>query len=291
MTRILSTRSAPTWLLLTAVCAVLATACADDVPTAQSAQDRIALLEARLTANPNPETFAELTGLYRAEAADTAQTATYRLNRHRDLARAYLAANRHTDAYEALREGARDFPRAATVPEAGLAMAQIAQQRLRQPATAALIHATLAERFAAHPVLTQLASSIKPRDRDSLRRAMQGHIYGPGGFDREAAIRYGDAAMAHAALTDDVDEAVRDHLASGRVLEQAKQYDRALRHYREVQRAYPQHRKAADAMFLEAFVLREVYADRDAGDSILTAFLTRHPAHTLADDARALLAE
>ncbi len=274
-----------------ALLAISAAACAAPAEEPeQSRKERIHLLEARVLGG-DEEAHAELKQLYAEEAADTSIADQQRLTRVRYLAEAAYAESQHQQAYELLRRGIADFQDAGGAPEAGLLMAEIAIQRLREPETAELIFATIRAQYPQSRAVRMIPPDYPIRSVEEVKEELQRAIFTDTGFDRNAAIRYGKASMAYTALEKDADVAAADHIAAGRVLEEAKAYPLALQHYREVQRRYPQYSKVANAAFLEAFVVHDLQGDKEEGRRLLEQYLRNYPNHTLAADAKALLQE
>jgi TolA-binding protein len=266
--------------------------CSNSVETPPpSLADRVALVEARHAANPSAESLQELLSIYAEQAADTSASSTTRLNRIRYIAEATYASGKHDSAYHLLRQGIADFPHAASVLDASLFLAEIAIQRRQEPKTAELIFATLRDRFAGHPGLKKIPADYEVVRLSDLQTQMQKDIYPPSGFNREAAIDYGKASWAFTAIAKDTAVILRDHFASGTVLEQAKNYPLAMQHYDEVLRRFPQHSRAGDALMVQAVLLSEVYEKKDQARQKVEALMQRFPDHPMLEDARALLTE
>ena len=226
---------------------------------------------------------------YRSEAADTTLSDGERLLRVRYLAEAAYAKRDHVSAYELLLDGVSQFPNAESVPEAGLLMADIAVNGIREPHTAEIIFAQLRERFDGHKALDLIPEEYEVVSMTALQQGMQRAIYPDGTFDPEAAVRYGQASLAYTALEPNADRALRDHLASGTVLEDAGRLPLALQHYRRAARRFAGHSKAGTAAFMEGFVLYELQQDEAAGRAVIERFIADYPEHPLVGDARALL--
>ena len=261
-----------------------------DIPP-PSLADKVALIEARHGANPSSESLKELLAAYTEQAADTSASSTTRLNRIRYIAEATYASGKHDSAYHLLRQGIADFPHAASVLDASLFLAEIAIQRRQEPKTADMIFATLRDRFTGHPGLKKIPADYEVTKLSDLQAQMQQAIYPPSGFDREAAVDYGKASWAFTAIAKDTAVVLRDHFASGTVLEQARNYPLAMQHYDEVLRRFPEHTRAGDALMVQAVLLSEVYEKKDQARQKVEALIQRFPEHPMLEDGRALLAE
>jgi len=259
------------------------------ISPSEALQNRVALLEARNAANPSKEVRAELVEAYELQSLDTSLSQTRRLDRVRYVAEALYASGKHDQAYNKLRRGIADFQKANSVLDASLLLAEIAIRRRQEPETAELIFATLRERFERHKSLAKIPAAYDTIARDVLQESLQMAAYPASGFDRDAAIRYGKASWAYTAIEDDTALIIKDHLAAGRVLEQAKNYALAIKHYDEVVRRFKDNPRAGDALMLKAVVLQEVYAKSEEARAVLTKMIAEHPSHELADDAQALL--
>lgn len=253
-------------------------------------QERVALLEARNGANPTPENRAELMAVYEEQSQDENLSQTQRLDRIRYISEALYVAGKHDQAFNRLRRGIADFKDAGSLLDASLFLAELAIQRRQEPETAELIFAALRTRFPNAQGLTKIPKEYEYITLPEAKQILQQEVYPKTGFSREAAIRYGKAAWAITAIEADSQVVIEDHLAAGRVLEQAKSYTAALEHYDEVINRYPDSSRAGDAMMLKAVVLQDVYQKNGEAKQVVNQMLAAHPDHDLADDAKALLA-
>jgi len=252
-------------------------------------QEQVELLEARNGANPTPESRAELIKAYEEQTQDTSLSQTRRLDRVRYIAEALYVSGKHDEAYNRLRRGISNFTKANSVLDASLFLAEIAIQRRQEPETAELIFATLRNRFERHKGLKKIPSAYEEISLADAQLKLQLLAYPTTGFDREAAIRYGKASWAYTAIEDDEKLVIKDHLAAGRVLEQAKNYALAIQHYDEVIRRFPDNARAGDALMLKAVVVQDVYGKPEEARTILNDMVARFPSHELTNDAKSFL--
>ena len=253
-------------------------------------QERVALLEARNGANPTPESRAELMGAYEDQSQDESLSQTQRLDRVRYIAEALYVSGKHDQSFDRLRRGIADFKDASSAFDASLLLAELAIQRRQEPETAELIFAALRTRFPNAASISKIPKEYKYITLLDAKQLLQQEVYSSTGFNREGAIVYGKAAWAFTAIEDDSAVIIEDHLAAGRVLEQAKNYIFALDHYDEVINRFPTSPRAGDAMMLKAVVLQDVYKKNEEAKSVLNSMIAAHPTHELTADAKSLLA-
>jgi len=253
-------------------------------------QERVELIEARNGANPSAENRAELLAIYEKQSQDETLSPTKRLDRVRYIAEALYVAGKHDDAYERLRKGIADFPEASSIIDASLLLAELAIQRRQEPETAELIFATLRTNFENAQALTKIPAEYTYVTLAEAKSLLQQQVYTSKGFEREAAVRYARASWAYTAIESDPRLIIEDHLASGRIMEQAKNYSFAIKHYDEVINRFPDNSRAGDAMMLKAVVLQDVYSKNEEAKILLNELIVKHPSHDLADDAKSLLA-
>jgi len=68
-----------------------------------------------------------------------------------------------------------------------------------------------------------------------------------------------------------------------------RQYQQSIDLFRKVYTTYPEHRKAAAAMFMEGFVFETSMHQKDSAKAIYSEFIRRYPDHVLAASAKASL--
>ena len=270
--------------------ALIASCKQQDSPQAeQSTADRISLLEARMGAQPTPEVHEELLSLYEQQRADTTLSQDLRMMRARYLAEAEYAKSHHQAAFDMLRSAIKDFPTAQGRPEAGLLMAEIAIQRLNEPSTAEIIFAMIRDRYPNSNATNLIPVEYEVKSVPDVIQGLQKAVFPSTGFNKPAAIAYGKASWVYTALETDENAIVKDHIASGRILEEAGQFQMALAHYKEVTSRFPHHERAGDAAFLEAFIVFDHQQKEAEGRALLENYLKHYPGHKLNGDATALL--
>ncbi|MFK8055544.1 MAG: tol-pal system YbgF family protein [Saprospiraceae bacterium] len=260
-----------------------------ELTPSEQLQEHVELLEARNGANPSAETRTELIKAYEKQSQDTSLSQTRRLDRVRYVAEALYVGGKHDQAYNRLRRGISDFQKANSVLDASLFLAEIAIQRRQEPETAELIFATIRDRFERHKGLAKIPAAYETLTLVDAQKKLQMLAYPASGFDREAAVRYGKASWAYTAIEDDEALVIKDHLAAGRVLEQAKNYALAIEHYDEVVRRFEENPRAGDALMLKAVVLQEVYSEKEEARAVLEQMIANYPEHDLANDAKSML--
>ena len=280
--------------LLTSCCAVLITltGCASDGRSDRPAKSRAELitdLERRVAEEPGGAALDSLLTYYQEDLRDTSLSNGLRFDRARYLAETAYARGDARAAYTQLLDAIGEYPKAPTRPQAALKLADIAINKLDEPHTAELIFATLREQYPGHPALASIPAAYDEISVDALQMQMQREVYPAGAFDAQGALRYGQASLAYTALERDADRALKDHLASGTILEDAGRISLALDHYRRAQLRFAGHDKAGTAMFMEGFVLMEMSGDTVGGKAKIREFLGSYPAHALAKDARRML--
>jgi len=252
-------------------------------------QEQVELLEARNGANPTIENRMELVDIYEVQAHDTSLSQTKRLDRVRYISEALYVSNKANQAYERLRLGLSNLPEANSSLDASLFLAEIAIQKRQEPKTAELIFATLRDRFKGSKNLNKIPAEYPEVTLSDAQQQLQQAVYSSGGFDRDAANRYGKASWAYTAIELSPELIIKDHLAAGRVLEQAKNYPNAIKHYDEIIRRFPKNQRAGDAMMLKAVLLLEVYSKKEDARQTLETMISNFPNHELVNDAKALL--
>ncbi len=259
-----------------------------ELSPSEQLQERVELLEARNGVNPTPESRLELVEAYEEQTQDTSLSQTRRLDRVRYISEALYVSGQHDKSYERLRLGLTNFPKANSRLDASLFLAEIAIQKRQEPETAKLIFATLRNRFRGNNSLSKIPEAYEEVSLKDAQSKLQQAVYPKGTFDREAANRYGKASWAYTAIETNADLIIKDHLAAGRVLEQAKKYSFAIKHYEEVVRRFPANQRAGDALMLKAVILSEIFGKNEEAREILNKMVSNYPNHELVEDAKAL---
>jgi len=109
------------------------------------------------------------------------------------------------------------------------------------------------------------------------------------GINRDAALRYVDAAEAKALVAPN-DPSTPNHLyGAAEVARSLRTFAKAMTLYDWILDKYPNTDKAPNVLFIKGFILEQDYQRDDEAKEIYEEFLRKYPDHTMAESAQFLL--
>jgi tetratricopeptide (TPR) repeat protein len=187
----------------------------------------------------------------------------------------------------------RQNPNGTEIPELAMIMASVFEQKMADSTASIAVYQAIATGFPGAKEAKQASSRI-PKGTPELKKrieALQASIFDPSKMtlDTTAINQYLNACTVQALLlpSDPQSEFYLHKAAENAYYTQ--QFSRSLFLYEWFEQAYPQSDKAAQALFMRAFMLDNDLGRFDEAKELYTVFLQKFPNDDFADDAKFLL--
>ena len=268
-------------------------ACKSEGTTGETAvSPEIAKLEAEVEAKATPENSKALEAAYLAHIAanpNDHETASRYLYRAAEL---QYRMNRYSGAVKLLNQALKDHYAGSNTPMNALFLGTIYKEKLKNGVAAAAIYQTFLQAFPNH----EKAAAIK-KDYGS-EPTMDAKIVDFGNRLMNDSTNRIDYRVANDfiglceinALMLPKDAKSGDYLhKAGETARSLRSFPKALEIYDWIIMKYPDHPKAAQALFLKAFTYDNDLKKVDEARALYTEFLNKYPNDDFADDTKFLL--
>lgn len=109
------------------------------------------------------------------------------------------------------------------------------------------------------------------------------------GFDRELAHEFVTASENYALLNPKDQNTPRVLIDASTIARNLNQKNKTLEFFQWVYQKYPNHPKAADAMFYEGFTYDSDFKDLEKAKASYAAFIAKYPEHPFAEQAKVMM--
>lgn len=253
-------------------------------------QADITRLEASVEKSPEPETARQLIDRYTAYAGqhpgDDERNSKYL---YRAAALAYRM-NRYSQAIELLERAIReDFPGSNTLNNI-LLLGAVYDEKLRNDAISQTLYQAAGRAFPNSEALQKKTKSEWSPLDDHLRQLQQGVFDSVGNrIDFRIANDFIQSATLYAMLLPGDPQSAEWLFSAAETARSIRAFNKALELYAWIYERFPDHSRAPESLFLQAFTLDNDLNRYDEAGKLYRDFLDKYPDDSFAKDARFLL--
>ncbi len=184
-----------------------------------------------------------------------------------------------------------DYPEDANTPDRLLQLGDILANSGKQVA-AQVLYQSFATKYPKHAQTAEISSKYPITEPiDSTIMQIGRRIFGDttNTLNEEAARQYVDACEAYALVNPGTDAAVEYLHKASETARTLRSTAKALSIYDWILRAYPDHKRSAQAMFLKGFIYDNDLKDFETAKTVYTEFIQKYPNDEFASSAQFLL--
>lgn len=267
-------------------------ACKSDSTATATASPEIAKLEAEVAAKATPENSKALEAAYQAYITanpDDHETASRYLYRAAEL---QFRMNRYSGAVKLLNQALKDHYSGSNTPLNALFLATIYKDKLKNNVAAAAVYQTFLQAFPNNEKAAAIKadygneSTMDAKIVDFGNRLMNDST---NRIDYRVANDFIGLCEINALMLPN-DPKSGDYLhKAGETARSLRSFPKALEIYDWIILKYPNHPKAAQALFLKAFTYDNDLKKVEEARALYTEFLNKYPNDDFADDTKFLL--
>ncbi len=246
-----------------------------------------------------------------AEGADDATTAKILIEAYQDYAAAYPQDTEYTPRYmyrEAslryrlgdfqaaagqLRQLLANYPQNPAAPQAMLLLGDLYLTELQQPAAGRMALQALVTTYPDSPAATEAKGRIDPStpEMDTALEKLRFEIYSDSlmRLDYRKASQYIELAELYSTLLPESETAPLLLYRAGEVARSTRNFEKALSLYQRLGEQFPEHEKAPQALFMQAFTLDNDLRRFEEAGALYEQFITQYPEDDFAESAQVLL--
>lgn len=242
-------------------------------PNEVAAQNLVQKIEAQIAANP----------------ANIDENAALRQR----LATVFFDKGPSEEVVRQLKLAIKDFPSAASTADNILLLSKFYRTKLGQQTLGNLIDKCFITAFPQHPeskIINARVPADFPAPSEKVREISK-QIFNDSTqqFNNEIASAFVDACEIHALILNKDSLSAEYLIDAATVARNLNQVPRVLDIFKWIYTIFPNHPKAADAMFLEGFTLDSDMKELEKARTAYQNFLSRYPNDEFSDDAKVLL--
>ena len=209
------------------------------------------------------------------------------------LAMANEKLNRPNEAVQNLRRGLKDFYNTENGAEMALALAALYDKKLQKPTQKTLILQAAREAFTGNEKITEAAKALPP-DLPSIHERMSSMgkmVFNDTlqRFNEKIATDFVTACENIALVLPQDSMSAAYLIDASTIARNLGSIPKVLELFQWVYTKFPNHPKAADAMFLEAFTYDSDLKDLEKAKQGYESYLAKYPDDDFSDDAKVML--
>jgi TolA-binding protein len=249
-----------------------------------SQQEAISKLEATIDENPTSENASALIKAYDNYISKYPEDEEYNSKLLYRAAALQYRMNRFNGALNKLTKIIKDYYETSTSPKAAIFLGDIYLEKLSNPENAYSIYQTLIKAFPNAEESKQAAEKLPaglPAIEDRMK-ALGEQIYNDSlhRIEYRTANNYIYACEVYALMLPDAENTPEILFKGGEVARSIKSFNKALDLYKTINDDYPEHEKAAQALFMRAFTYDSDMKQVEEARTLYESFIEKYPQDT-----------
>ncbi len=257
-------------------------------------QEKIAKQEEALEGESDPETAEALLGNYQAYVDQYPEDTTWAPRYLYLAAGVQFRLNRFSAAADLLQQAIREYHASENTPNSALMLQDIYEEKMRNRENALTVLQAFAKQYPDHAATADIRSRLAKDSIPALADRLQAMRYGmyddsTGRINFRLANDFINSSELHAIILPDDPQSPELLHQAGETARTIRSFPKALAIYEWISDAYPDHKRAPQALFLRAFILDNDLKRFDEARVLYEDFLARYPEDDFADDTQFLL--
>lgn len=204
----------------------------------------------------------------------------------------HFRGGRFKSTADVLMQAIRIYPEAENAYRMAIKLANLYQTHLEQPEVAQTVYQAMVRQFDGHAGLDTIIPKVATLPPTGARMdTLLAQIVdrGTGALSFSASRDFITHATTYASVAPEAPSSADYLFRAAEVAGYNAMYEESIALYRRVHEQYPEHERAAKALFMRAFTYGENLDDQQQARALYEQFIAQYPEDDFVDDAQALL--